>query len=49
MIQKIDLKYRPRKWQEEVAKELKRFSVLVVHRRGGKTVLAVMLLITAAL
>lgn len=45
----VDLGYKPRPWQAEVAESLKRFSVLVVHRRGGKTVLAVMLLIHAAL
>src|SRR6185436_4190208 len=47
--QTIDLGFRPRPWQAEVFKNLKRFSVLVVHRRGGKTVLAVMKLIAAAL
>ena len=45
---KIDLGYTPRKWQAEVHNSLKRFSVLVVHRRGGKTVLAIMQLIDAA-
>jgi len=45
----IDLGFRPRQWQIACFKALKRFSVLVVHRRGGKTVLAVMRLIDAAL
>jgi len=45
----IDLGFTCRPWQEEVFKNLLRFSVLVVHRRGGKTVLAVMKLIDAAL
>lgn len=45
----IDLGFRPREWQAEVYRRLKRFNVLVVHRRGGKTVLAVMLIIDRAL
>lgn len=45
----IDLGYRPRVWQAQVHRALKRFSVLVVHRRAGKTVLAVLTLIDAAL
>lgn len=45
----IDLGYRPRRWQREVHAALKRFSVLVVHRRAGKTVLALRTLIDAAL
>lgn len=49
MSQVIDLGYRPRQWQREVHARLKRFSVLVVHRRGGKTVLAIMALIDAAI
>ena len=46
---KIDLGFYPRSWQAEALQALKRFSVLVVHRRGGKTVLAVMQLVHAAL
>jgi hypothetical protein len=45
----IDLKFRPRRWQEECFKALRRFSVLVIHRRGGKTLLAVMRCVDAAL
>jgi hypothetical protein len=45
----IDLGFRARAWQVACFRALKRFSVLVVHRRGGKTVLAVMRLIDAAL
>lgn len=45
----VDLGFRPRKWQAECYRALKRFSVLVVHRRAGKTLLAVMKLIDAAL
>jgi hypothetical protein len=45
----IDLGFRARDWQARCFKALKRFSVLVVHRRGGKTVLAIMRLVDAAL
>lgn len=46
----INLGYECRKWQREVhiGLEGKRFGVLVVHRRSGKTVLAVMHLIDRA-
>lgn len=49
MIQEVDLGFTPRKWQDEVFRNLARFSVLVVHRRGGKTVAAVLKLIHEAL
>lgn len=45
----IDLGFRPRPWQLKALSSLKRFSVLIVHRRGGKTLGAVMKLIDAAL
>lgn len=45
----IDLGFRARAWQHRCFRSLKRFSVLVVHRRGGKTVLAILRLIDAAL
>lgn len=45
----IDLGFRPRTWQSEVFRNLLRFSILVVHRRGGKTILAIMRLVDAAL
>ena len=45
----INLGFTPRDWQADTYRLLKRFSVLVVHRRGGKTVQAVMKLIDAAL
>lgn len=48
-IHKIDLGFRPRQWQAECYRQMRRFSVLVVHRRGGKTVMAVMRTIDAAL
>lgn len=34
----IDLGYRPRDWQIRLHKDKARFKVLVIHRRGGKTV-----------
>ena len=50
-VQRITTGYVPRVWQRGVHEALRRvrFSVLVVHRRGGKTVLAVNALIDAAL
>jgi hypothetical protein len=45
----VDLGFRPRKWQAECFKTLRRFSILVVHRRGGKTLLAILKLIDSAL
>jgi hypothetical protein len=41
----IDLGYTPRDWQKEVHLNKKRFNVLALHRRAGKTVLAVMELV----
>lgn len=49
MSDSIDLGYDPRPWQADVHRGLKRFGVLVCHRRAGKTVLAVMQLLIAAL
>jgi hypothetical protein len=49
VVEPINLGYVPRDWQAEVHLNLKRFSVLVCHRRAGKTVLAVMQLIHKAL
>jgi len=45
----IDTGYNPRPLQAEIHRHLRRFSVLVCHRRFGKTVLAVNALIDAAL
>lgn len=45
----IDLGFKPRPWQLKCLAALKRFAVIVVHRRGGKTRLAVQKLIDAAL
>ena len=46
---RIDLGFRPRPWQAKSLRSRKRFNVEVVHRRGGKTVKAVMRTIDAAL
>jgi hypothetical protein len=45
----VDLGYRPRKWQEQCHRARKRFTVLALHRRAGKTELAVMQLMDEAL
>lgn len=47
--QVIDLGFRPRQWQDKVLRMLRRFSILLIHRRAGKTVLAILKLIDAAL
>jgi len=46
---RIDLGWKPRPWQRAVLRQLKRFSVIVVHRQAGKTELAIKKLIDAAL
>jgi len=38
-----------RDWQEEFFKNAKRFNVLVIHRRAGKTVVAILYLLIKAL
>jgi phage terminase large subunit len=48
-LAKIVIPFKPHKYQEEIFRNLKRFSVLVCHRRFGKTVLCVNLLIRWAL
>ena len=45
----IKLDYQPREWQMRVHKGRRRFSVVVTHRRAGKTRLAVMQLLDSAL
>lgn len=47
--QLIDLGYRPRAWQDQCHRAKRRFTVLALHRRAGKTELAVMELIDKAL
>ncbi len=46
---RIDLGYRPRAWQAECHRKRQRFTVLALHRRAGKTELAIMELLDAAL
>lgn len=45
----VDLGFRPRDWQSQCFRRMRRFSVIVVHRRGGKTVMAIAKLIDAGL
>lgn len=45
----IDLKYNPRQWQRECHLQRKRFTVLALHRRAGKTELALRQLLDSAL
>jgi hypothetical protein len=48
-LKRVDLGIKPRQWQAMVHRERKRFSVLVLHRRAGKTVFAVLELLLCAL
>jgi hypothetical protein len=45
----IQLPYVPRDWQKSCHRLMRRFNVFVLHRRAGKTELAIMQLINAAL
>jgi hypothetical protein len=45
----VTLGYMPRTWQRKCHKERRRFTVLALHRRAGKTELAIMQLLNAAL
>ena len=45
----VNLGYYPRDWQRQVHQRFKRFNVLALHRRAGKTVLAVAQLVDRAL
>jgi hypothetical protein len=40
-VKKISTGYIPQFWQQNVHREMKRFNVLVLHRRAGKTVFAI--------
>lgn len=46
---KIAIDYAPRRWQLQCHKNRKRFSVFALHRRAGKTELAIMELLNQAL
>ena len=48
-VQRISTGYRPRPLQAEIHRNLKRFNVLVCHRRFGKTVLCINELLDRAL
>lgn len=45
----IRLDYKPRDWQKECHRQKKRFTVLALHRRAGKTELAIMELVDKAM
>jgi hypothetical protein len=45
----VDLGYRPRPWQRECHQRMARFTVLALHRRAGKTEMALMQLLDRAL
>lgn len=45
----INLRYEPRAWQKECHRQKRRFTVLALHRRAGKTELALRELIDKAL
>lgn len=45
----VDLGFRPRTWQQKCDNERKKYTVLVVHRRAGKTVYAAHTLFAYAL
>lgn len=49
LLTRVETGYKPHRFQREIHAGLKRFSVVVAHRRMGKTVLAVNSLIDAAL
>lgn len=49
MTKVVDLGYMPRRWQSECHIHRKRFTVLALHRRAGKSEWAIMELIHAAL
>lgn len=46
---RVALAYHPRDWQRHCHRRLRRFSVLALHRRAGKTELAIMHLLDRAL
>lgn len=46
--QRIELDYKPRAWQNSAHRKRRRFTLLVLHRRAGKTKLAMMELIDKA-
>ncbi len=49
MTKVVDLGYKPRAWQQDCHRNRRRFTVLALHRRAGKTELALAELIDKAL
>lgn len=49
LLTRVETGYKPHKFQQEIHAGLRRFSVVIAHRRFGKTVLAVNTLVDAAL
>lgn len=49
LTNQVDLTYEPREWQRKCHLERARFTVLALHRRAGKTELAIMELLKAAM
>lgn len=45
----LNYKFKPRDWQKHCLANMKRFTVCAMHRRAGKTILAINLLILKAL
>ncbi len=48
-VDRIVIDYRPRKWQAECHRKRRRFSVYAIHRRAGKTEMALAELVDKAL
>jgi len=49
MSREVKLGVELRSWQKEILKNDKRFSVLVCHRRAGKTIISLLKLLKDAL
>ena len=49
MVKRVSIPYVPREWQRLSHESMRRFNVLVLHRRAGKTELALMELLDRAL
>ena len=49
MVKNVELPYQPRHWQAVMHQKLTRFTVMVIHRRAGKTFFAVAELLKRAL
>lgn len=49
VIQNITYDWKPREWQQKCIDTQKRFTVLAVHRRAGKTTFAINELVLSAI